>query len=69
MEKILIIDDDESIRESLVNLLRRWKYRTVSAENGRQGIDLALSRTLTLLFLISGCLKWVDLKFWMNFKN
>ena len=49
MEKILIIDDDESIRESLVNLLSRWKYRTISAENGRQGIDLALSENPDLI--------------------
>lgn len=49
MDKILIIDDDESIRESLVNLLGRWKYNAISAENGRQGIELALSENPDLI--------------------
>ena len=49
MEKILIIDDDESIRESLVTLLRRWKYFAIPAENGIQGIELALSENPDLI--------------------
>lgn len=49
MDKILIIDDDESIRESLVNLLGRWKYKAISAANGKEGIDLALSENPDLI--------------------
>lgn len=49
MDKILIIDDDESIRESLATLLGRWRYNVISAENGRQGIDLALSENPDLI--------------------
>lgn len=41
MDKILIIDDDDSIRQSLVNLLTRWNYETISAEDGKMGIEKA----------------------------
>jgi len=41
MEKILVIDDDESIRETLVNLLTRLKYNVVSAPDGKAGVELA----------------------------
>ena len=41
MEKILVIDDDESIRETLVNLLTRLKYDVVSAPDGKAGVELA----------------------------
>jgi len=49
MADILIIDDDESIRETLSNLLKRWKYRTFSANNGREGIELAISENPDLI--------------------
>ncbi|MGB9696986.1 MAG: sigma-54-dependent transcriptional regulator [Ignavibacteria bacterium] len=41
MEKILIIDDDESTRESLSIFLQELNYETHIAENGKKGIELA----------------------------
>ncbi len=40
MDKILVIDDDDSIRETLTNLLTRLNYIVFSASNGRMGIDI-----------------------------
>ena len=39
MEKILIIDDDQSIRQTLSNYLKKKNYEIFSAENGSQGFD------------------------------
>ena len=40
MARVLIIDDHDAIREGLELLLRKHGHRTLSAENGRQGLDL-----------------------------
>ncbi len=40
MAQVLIIDDHDSMREGLELLLRRRGHRTLSAEGGRQGLDL-----------------------------
>ncbi len=40
MKSILIVDDEESIRESLQGILQDEGFRTISAENGEQGISL-----------------------------
>jgi|GEM_PF-2876084 len=38
-EKILIIEDDESIREMLQEFLEQYGYRVISAENGIDGLE------------------------------
>jgi len=40
MAKILVIDDEQSIRNLLDTLLRRKGYDVVVAESGRQGLEL-----------------------------
>ena len=40
MAKILVIDDEQSIRDLLDTLLRRKGYEMVLAENGRMGLEL-----------------------------
>lgn len=40
MVKILVIDDEQSIRELLEKLLRREGYDVVLAENGWKGLEL-----------------------------
>ncbi len=40
MSQILIIDDHDSMREGLELLLRRRGHRTLSAQNGADGLDL-----------------------------
>ena len=44
MKKILVIEDDENIRESLVELLEMKSYEIFSADNGAAGLQLALDQ-------------------------
>ncbi len=39
MEKILIIDDDQSIRDTLTNYLKKKNHEIFSAENGEEGLE------------------------------
>lgn len=41
MEKILIIDDDESIRKTITNYLKRQGYEVYSAADGHSGLEIA----------------------------
>ena len=41
MKKILVIEDDANIRESLVELLEMKSFELISAENGTEGLKLA----------------------------
>jgi EAL domain-containing protein (putative c-di-GMP-specific phosphodiesterase class I) len=43
MTKILVIEDEESVRENLLDLLEAENFETLTAENGLIGINLALS--------------------------
>jgi len=40
MEKILVIDDDQSIRKTLTGYLKKQNYEVLSAENGLEGIKI-----------------------------
>ncbi len=42
-QKILVIDDDPGIRSSIASQLRENDYDTITAENGRYGLDLFTS--------------------------
>jgi two-component system nitrogen regulation response regulator NtrX len=50
MSKILIIDDERSIRNTLKDILEFEKHQLVLAENGKQGLELALSTPFDLIF-------------------
>lgn len=43
MAKILIIEDEESIRENLLELLEAEEYEATGAENGLVGVQMAKS--------------------------
>ena len=43
MTKILVIEDEESVRENLLDLLEAENFETITAENGKIGITLAVS--------------------------
>lgn len=49
MLKILVIEDDELIRETLLQLLESHNYRVIAAENGRVGVQMALSEIPDLI--------------------
>jgi DNA-binding NtrC family response regulator len=39
MEKILVVEDDEDIRDLLTETLKKWGYESVLAENGKVGLE------------------------------
>ncbi|MBE9005680.1 EAL domain-containing response regulator [Fortiea sp. LEGE XX443] len=49
MVKILVIEDEESVRENLLDLLEAEDFETVAAANGRTGINLALTEAPDLI--------------------
>ena len=50
-ETILIIDDEESVRKSLADVMRDEGYEVVTAASGREGIDLLLETQPSLALL------------------
>ncbi|MBR1808897.1 MAG: sigma-54-dependent Fis family transcriptional regulator [Paludibacteraceae bacterium] len=50
MAKILVIDDERSIRNTLKDILDFEGYTVVLAENGRQGLQLATENSFDLIF-------------------
>lgn len=51
MEKILIIDDEEFIRENVDRILRDEGYQVISAADGRSALELAASEEIDLALL------------------
>lgn len=49
MPKILVIEDEESVRENLLDLLAAEDFETIAAANGRIGINLAISEIPDLI--------------------
>src|ERR1035441_9562349 len=43
MQTILVIDDDESLRDTIVVMLEQEGFRAAQAGDGRQGFEMALS--------------------------
>jgi two-component system alkaline phosphatase synthesis response regulator PhoP len=50
-EQILTVEDDPAIRRGIVDALRFAGYQTLEAADGRQGLQMALSRQYDLLLL------------------
>ena len=49
MQKILLIDDEKSIRKSLREILEFEKYKIEEAEDGVNGLNLALNGNFDLV--------------------
>src|ERR1700759_3114011 len=47
--KILIIEDNQEIRENTAEILELAGYEPISAANGRMGVDMALSQKPSLI--------------------
>ena len=43
MQTILVIDDDESLRDTIGVMLEQEGFRAVQANDGREGFEMALS--------------------------
>ncbi len=48
---ILIVEDEKSLRNAMVDILRRKNFLPLSARNGREGVELALSKHPDLILL------------------
>ena len=46
MKKILVVDDEEMIRMSLERELSEAGYAVLTAENGKQGVQIAQEQNL-----------------------
>jgi len=46
---ILIIDDNEDIRENTAEILSLGGYRTLTAENGKKGVEMAIDKVPDLI--------------------
>lgn len=53
-KKILVVDDEQSIRESLSKILRVEGYQTALAENGREAIEKVIQEHIDLMLLDLG---------------
>jgi DNA-binding NarL/FixJ family response regulator len=49
MKTILIIEDEPEMRRNLATILRLEKYNPVTAENGREGLEMARKETPDLI--------------------
>ncbi|WP_353929573.1 EAL domain-containing response regulator [Okeanomitos corallinicola TIOX110] len=49
MPKILVIEDEESVRENLLDLLTAEEFETVAADNGKVGLSLAIAEIPDLI--------------------
>ncbi|HEX2960502.1 MAG TPA: response regulator, partial [Ignavibacteriales bacterium] len=49
MERILVIDDDESIRKTITNYLKKQGYEAISAPDGISGVEMAEKEQIDLV--------------------
>lgn len=49
MKKILVIEDDPDVRDIILDVLEAEQYWAIGAEQGRQGVDLAISHLPDLI--------------------
>jgi len=49
MPKILIVDDHDDIRENIAEILMLAGYESITAENGRRGVELAIKEKPDLI--------------------
>lgn len=49
MKKILIIDDNQELRENTAEIVELANYNVITAENGKEGVELALKENPDLI--------------------
>ncbi|MGF6927118.1 CheY-like chemotaxis protein [Chitinophaga sp. W2I13] len=49
MKKILIIEDNIEIRENIAEILELASYSTLTAENGKEGMEMAITQLPDLI--------------------
>lgn len=69
MARILVIDDERSIRNTMKDILEFEKHKVVVAENGRVGLDTALHEEFDLIFSDIKMPEMDGIEFLENLKN
>ena len=49
MKKILVIEDSLEVRENIAEILELSNYKVFTAEDGKQGVEIALRETPDLI--------------------
>ena len=49
MKKILLIEDNNDVRENTAEILTLGQYNVVTAKNGKEGVELALQEKPDLI--------------------
>ncbi len=60
MPTVLVVDDDSSIRDILVEILSLEGYPTLTAEHGRPALDILRSSTESMVVLLGLMMPCVD---------
>lgn len=50
-QTILVVEDEKSLRNAIVDILRMENYDALEAENGKEGVDVALAKHPDLILL------------------
>lgn len=50
-KKILVVEDEKSLRDAIIDVLRRKKYLPLEAKNGQEGVKVALANHPDLILL------------------
>jgi DNA-binding response OmpR family regulator len=48
---ILVVEDEKDLREAVADILRLKKFTPIEAKNGREGVELAISKHPSLILL------------------
>ena len=60
MHKLLIVDDEPGIRESLTGILEDEGYQVESAASGEAGLELIRKTAFDVILWMSGFPAWTD---------
>ena len=69
MSYILVIDDEEPIRNALREILEYEKFKVLEAENGIIGLELLKKNKVDVVLCDIKCLKWMALKYWKKYRK
>ena len=67
--KILVVDDERSIRNTLKEILEYEGHEIALAENGLVAIEMVKANLMTVYSVILKCPKWMVLKYWTKYRK
>ena len=64
--RVLLIEDDASVRPIVRKMLERGNHEVTEAENGRAGLDRLRDSAFDLVITASSCPRWTGLRLSSN---